>query len=329
MEPFTLLQVENNEAAINEATRASFPKFIAGGTNLIDLMKYNVEKPKEVIDINGLKLDKIEAASDGSVRIGALVKNSDLAYDPAVSKRFPVLSQALLSGASAQLRNMATVGGNLLQRTRCPYFYNVSFACNKREPGSGCSAIHGYNRMLAILGTSNKCIATNASDMNVALTALDAVVNVQGTKGERAIPITNFYLLPGDTPHIETVLEKGDLITSVSLPNIPYAANASHYLKVRDRASFEFALASAAVALNITNGKIKAARIALGGVGTKPWRASRAEEILTGASPDEQTFKKAAEATLKEAKAYTYNSFKIELAKRTMVRALTIAGGKS
>lgn len=328
MEPFNLIQVNDNQAAINAATAAGASKFIAGGTNLIDLMKYNVEKPKEVIDITALKLNKIETIAGGGVRIGALVRNSDLAYDPVISKRYPVLSQALLSGASAQLRNMATVGGNLLQKNRCPYFYNVSFPCNKRAPGSGCSAINGFNRMHAILGTSDKCIAVNPSDMNVALVALDAVVHVQGTKGEQSIPIANFHLLPGQTPEKETVLEKGDLITGVTLPDIPYAATASHYLKVRDRASFEFALTSAAVALDLAEGKIRAAKVALGGVGTKPWRAPEAEQILTGSAANEQTYQRAADAALKSAKPYKYNAFKIELAKRTIVRALTTAGGK-
>lgn len=301
-------------------------KFIAGGTNLIDLMKLNIETPRQVVDINALKLNTVDKLSNGGIRVGALVKNSDLAYHPLIQSKYRVLSEALLSGASAQLRNMATVGGNILQRTRCPYFYNTEFPCNKRVPGSGCPAINGFNRNNAILGTSEACIATHPSDMSVAMAALGAVINVQGVKGARAIPFTDFHLMPGKTPQIENVLRHGELITSIDLPAMPDASK-SHYLKVRDRASYEFALTSAAVVLNIQSGKIIKAHVALGGVGTKPWRSVAAEQILIGANATEQTYKAASEAALSQAKGYKYNAFKIDLAKRTLVRALNTVGG--
>src|ERR1700744_4627081 len=240
MQPFKYIRVQDNAGAIR-AAGMSEAKFIAGGTNMLDLMKLNIETPKQVVDINKLLLYKIEELPNGGIKIGALVKNSDLAYDPIIIKKYPVLSEALLSGASPQLRNMATTGGNLMQRTRCPYFYNTDFACNKRVPGSGCGAIDGFNRNNAILGTSDKCIATHPSDMCVALAALGAVIHVQGTKGTRAIPFADFHLLPGQTPHLEHNLHQGELITYVEIPAIPYSAK-SHYLKVRDRASYEFAL---------------------------------------------------------------------------------------
>ncbi|MBE7169125.1 MAG: xanthine dehydrogenase family protein subunit M [Williamsia sp.] len=328
MHPFLLTQAQNNQSAVKALAANNKSKLIAGGTNLVDLMKMYVESPEELIDINALELKKIEPVKGGGIRIGALASNTDAAYHPAVMKQYPVLSQALLSGASAQLRNMATVGGNLMQRTRCPYFFNDSFPCNKRVPGSGCSAIPGYNRMHAVLGTSDKCIATHPSDMCVALAALDALVKVQGPAGERTIPIREFHVLPGDTPHIETRLQHDELITAVEIPLLPFATH-SHYLKVRDRASYEFALASAAVALDVSGNTIRAARIALGGVGTKPWRAEEAEKVLTGAPNTTPTYQLAATAALKEAKGYKYNTFKIELAKRTLVRALATAGGIS
>ncbi|MDB5111796.1 MAG: FAD-binding molybdopterin dehydrogenase [Mucilaginibacter sp.] len=327
MEPFKFIRAQDNNNAIAAAAVAD-AKFIAGGTNIIDLMKLNIEKPHQVVDINALKLDKIETLSNGTIRIGALVKNSDLAYHPNISKNYPVLSEALLSGASAQLRNMASVGGNLLQRTRCPYFYDTSYPCNKREPGSGCSAINGYNRNNAVLGTSDKCIATHPSDMCVAMAALGAIIHVQGAKGMRSIPFADFHLLPGKTPSIETTLKHGELITAVDIPVMSFAVK-SHYLKVRDRASYEFALASAAVVLDVQGGRIQHARVALGGVGTKPWRSTVAEKVLTGALNNEQTYRTAAEAALSAAKPYTHNAFKIELAKRTLVRALTTVGGMS
>ena len=295
---------------------------------MLDLMKLNIETPKQVVDINKLSLYKIEELQNGGIRIGALVKNSDLSYNPYIIKNFPVLSEALLSGASPQLRNMATTGGNLMQRTRCPYFYNTDFACNKRVPGSGCAAITGYNRMNAVLGTSDKCIATHPSDMCVAMAALGAIIHVQGPKGSRAIPFADFHLLPGQTPHIEHNLKQDELITHVEIPALPFAVK-SYYLKVRDRASYEFALASAAVALDIQNGTINGARVALGGVGTKPWRSLEAERALIGAPANAQTYRTAANAALAEAKPHKDNAFKIELAKRTLVRALTTVEGMS
>jgi xanthine dehydrogenase YagS FAD-binding subunit len=277
-----------------------------------------------VLDINRLPLDKIEATSNGGLKIGAMVRNSDLANDAKVQKDYLVLSQAILQGASAQIRNMATVGGNLLQRTRCVYFRDTAMSCNKREPGSGCPAITGHNRTLAILGASEHCIATNPSDMCVALAALEATVHIQGPKGSRAVAFGDFHLLPGSTPHRETVLEPGDLVTHVTLPP-PIAGSKQVYLKLRDRASYEFALASAAVALTITSGNIARAHIALGGVGTKPWRSSEAEAALAGKPANDSTFRQAAEAALRDAKPQSENKFKIELAKRCLTHALRMA----
>jgi xanthine dehydrogenase YagS FAD-binding subunit len=327
MESFRYIKAQDNQAAIR-AARINEAKFIAGGTNMLDLMKLNIETPKQLVDINKLSLYKIEELQNGGIRIGALVKNSDLAYHPFIIKNYPVLSEALLSGASPQLRNMASVGGNLMQRTRCPYFYSTDFACNKRLPGSGCGAIDGYNRTNAVLGTSDKCIATHPSDMCVAMAALGAIIHVQSPKGIRTIPFSEFHLIPGQTPHIEHAIKQDELITYVELPALSFASK-SHYLKVRDRASYEFALASAAVALDIQGGTIKGARIALGGVGTKPWRSLEAEKALIGAPANNETYKKAADAALAEAKPHTDNAFKIELAKRTLVRALTTVGGMS
>ncbi len=327
MEPFKFIRVPDAQSAIT-GTALSSAKFIAGGTNLIDLMKLNIERPAKLIDINGLKLTTVEKLPGGNIRVGALVKNSDLAYHPLIKENYPVLSEALLSGASSQLRNMASTGGNLMQRTRCPYFYNTEFPCNKRIPGSGCPALSGYNRNNAILGASDKCIATHPSDMCVAMAAIGAVVNVSGPRGTRSIPFADFHLLPGNTPHLEHALKNDELITAVELPAMPYGKR-SHYLKVRDRASYEFALTSAAVILDIQNGRVQRAQIALGGVGTKPWRAKLAEKVLLGALANEQSYRTAAEAELSQAKGYTYNSFKIELAKRTLVRALTTVGGMS
>jgi xanthine dehydrogenase YagS FAD-binding subunit len=327
MEPFKLIRVQNNLTAIL-AAGINQSKFIAGGTNMLDLMKLNIETPKQVVDINKLSLYKIEELTNGGVRIGALVKNSDLSYNPYIIKNFPVLSEALLSGASPQLRNMASVGGNLMQRTRCPYFYNIDFACNKRLPGSGCAAIPGYNRMNAVLGTSDKCIATHPSDMCVAMAALGAIIHVQGPKGMRTISFADFHLLPGQTPQVEHNLRQDELITHVEIPALPFAVK-SHYLKVRDRASYEFALTSAAVALDIQGGTIKGARIALGGAGTKPWRSIEAERALIGQPANAQTYRAAAEAALVAAKPNKDNAFKVELAKRTLVRALTTVEGMS
>lgn len=330
MHTFEFTRPENAAAAISTAAQAKTAqqgadvRFLGGGTTLIDLMKLNVETPARVLDINRLPLDKIEATSDGGLKIGAMVRNSDLANHAMVQKDYSVLSQALLQGASAQIRNMATVGGNLLQRTRCVYFRDTAMACNKREPGSGCPAITGHNRTLAILGASEHCIATNPSDMCIALAALEATVHIQGTKGPRAVAFRDFHLLPGITPHRETVLEPGDLITHVTLPP-PIAGSKQVYLKLRDRASYEFALASAAVVLTVASGKITHARITLGGVGTKPWRSPEAEAALAGKPANDSTFRQAAEAALRNAKPQSENKFKIELAKRCLTHALRMA----
>jgi xanthine dehydrogenase YagS FAD-binding subunit len=296
-------------------------RFIAGGTNLVDYMKLNVERPRQLVDINRLPLDKIERSSDGGLKIGALARNADVAQDPIVKEQYAVLSQALLSGASPQLRNMATTAGNLLQKTRCVYYRDTASACNKRQPGSGCSAIGGYNRPLAILGTSDHCIATNPSDQNVALMALEAVVHIEGSNGQRAVPISEFYLLPGSTPERETVLQPGDLVTHITLLK-PVAGTKSGYLKLRDRASYEFALASAAIVMKKDGDRISYVRVAMGGVGTRPWRASEAEKMLLGRSATEANFRTAAEAALDGAKPQSQNGFKVELAKRCLVHTM-------
>ncbi|MGA8037333.1 MAG: xanthine dehydrogenase family protein subunit M [Candidatus Acidiferrales bacterium] len=309
-------------AASQTAQQGAEVRFVAGGTTLIDLMKLDVEAPAKVIDINRLDLAKVETQPDGSLRIGALVRNADLAHDPNVTRDYPVLSQALLSGASAQLRNMATTGGNLLQRTRCPYFRDLAYTeCNKRNPGSGCAAISGFNRTHAILGTSEHCIATHPSDMAVAMMALEAVVHVNGATGERDIPLDDFYLVPGATPQNENVLKPGDLITYVTLP-APISGAMSHYLKLRDRASYEFALASAAIVVQLEAGTIRKARVALGGVATKPWRSLEAERALEGKTATQAHFHAAAATALRDAKPQSGNRYKIELAKRCIVRTL-------
>jgi xanthine dehydrogenase YagS FAD-binding subunit len=329
MKAFQLTRPKDSAQAIATAGKTKTAqqgadiRFIAGGTTLIDLMKLNVEQPQNLVDVNRLPLDKIEATSDGGLMIGATVRNSELAWHPLVRKNYRVLSEAILSGATVQIRNMATTAGNLLQRTRCVYFRDTAMPCNKREPGSGCGAINGFNRNLAILGTSEQCIATNPSDMNVAMAALEATVHLRGAKGERAIPIGDFHVLPGDTPQRETVLEPGDLITHVTLPP-PAPGNRSLYLKLRDRMSYEFALASAAVVITAANGKIKRARIAMGGVGTKPWRSTEAEGELTNQQATQAVFQKAAEAALRGAKPQSQNGFKVELAKRCLVHALKL-----
>ena len=324
MNPFIYTRAADPQQATSATASNASAKFLAGGTNLIDLMKMGVERPTQLVDVNRLPLAQIEELPNGGgVRIGGLARNSDVAEHPLIAQRYPVLSQALLAGASPQLRNLATTGGNLLQRTRCYYFYDPAFPqCNKRQPGSGCGAINGFNRIHAILGQSEQCIATHPSDQNVALVALDAVVQVQGAKGTRSIPIADFHRLPGTTPNIDTNLQADELITSVDLPAIPFATR-SHYLKVRDRASYAFALVSVAAVLDLENGKINGARIALGGVAHKPWRAQKAEAALLGQSADEKTFRAAAEAELAAAKGYKHNNFKIELAKRAIVRALS------
>jgi len=321
MNPFTYTRTDDPAAAVKQVSGDARAAFLAGGTSLLDLMKLRVESPAQLVDINAVPLNKIEA-TDGGLRVGALVSNTDLAYHDAVRKDFPALSEALLSGASPQLRNMASVGGNLMQRTRCYYFRDGISQCNKNRPGSGCAALEGFNRIHAVLGGSDQCIATHPSDMAVALVALDAVVKVRGPKGEHSIKAADFHLLPADKPERETALEHGELITAVELTRSPLAAR-SHYLKVR----YEFALASAAVALEIKDGVISAARLALGGVATKPWRAFEAEKALVGQKPTEAVFAAAAKAALKDAKPQKYNGFKIDLAQRTIVRALTTVGG--
>jgi len=323
MLPFDYAKARNENDAM-ERGRAPKAVFVAGGTTLIDLMKLNVMLPATLVDINSLPLDKIEALPGGGLRVGAMVRNSDLAHHESVVQRFPVLSQALLAGASVQLRNMATTGGNLMQRTRCYYFRDTAYACNKRQPGSGCAAMDGFNRIHAVLGGSEYCIATHPSDMAVALVALDAVVHIKGAKGERKVPASDFHLLPGNTPHLETVVQPGELITYVTIPSSKFAAR-SAYVKLRDRASYEFALASAAAALELEGNKIRSARLVLGGVATKPWRSAEAEHMLTSATADEKTFHAAADAAMKQAKPLRYNGFKIELAKRAIVRALSAA----
>jgi xanthine dehydrogenase YagS FAD-binding subunit len=299
-------------------------KFIAGGTNLIDLMKENVARPSQLIDITHLPLKKVEETEDGGLRIGALVPNSDLAYHPQVETRYPLLGSAILAGASQQLRNMASTGGNLLQRTRCLYFYDTTTPCNKREPGSGCSAIDGINRMHAILGTSEHCIATHSSDMCVALAALDARVLATGKAGQRSIVFSEFHRLPGDTPQVDSNLQADEIITAIELPPKGFAKNYT-YLKIRDRLSYAFALVSVAVGLDIEGDTIKEARLALGGVAHKPWRDRDAEAQLKGAEATRDNFLHAAETVLRDARGFGHNDFKIELARRGILRALSQA----
>ena len=310
--------------AIRQIVADPAAKFIAGGTNLIDLMKYDVERPARLIDITHLPLNSVEETSDGGVRIGALVPNSDLAYHPVIATRYPLLASAILAGASQQLRNMASTGGNLLQRTRCFYFYDGATPCNKREPGSGCAAIKGINRINAILGTSDACIATHPSDMCVALAALDAKVHVAGPAGARAIAFADFHRLPENAPHIDTTLEPDEIVTAIELPPKGFATNYS-YLKIRDRLSYAFALVSVAAALEIDGGRIREARLALGGVAHKPWRKVDAEAALRGEAPDRGVFAKAADILLRHARGFSHNHFKIDLARRAILRALTQA----
>lgn len=330
MKAFEFIRPADAAAAIavagqeNKAEDHAAVRFLAGGTTLIDLMKLNVATPSRVLDINRLPLDKVESTPDGGLKIGATVRNSDLANHPTVQRDYSVLSQAILAGASPQLRNMATTAGNLLQRTRCVYFRDTAMPCNKREPGTGCSAINGFNRSLAILGTSEHCIANHPSDMCVAMAALEATIHIQGPKESRAVPIGDFHLLPGDTPHRETILNPDDLITHVTLPP-PVGASKQLYLKLRDRASFEFALVSAAIVLNVTAGTITRARIALGGVGAKPWRCTEAETALEGQSANPISFQTAADIALRNAKPQSENAFKVELAKRCVAHALKMA----
>ncbi|WP_288657910.1 MULTISPECIES: FAD binding domain-containing protein [Pseudomonas] len=299
-------------------------RFIAGGTNLLDLMKENVARPDQLVDINALPLREIETTQAGGLHIGALVKNSTVAYHPDVERVYPLLSQAILAGASAQLRNMASTGGNLLQRTRCYYFYDIGTPCNKREPGSGCGALKGQNRIHAVLGHSDQCIAVHPSDMAVALAALEASVHVSGPEGDRVIPMSEFHRLPGDTPHLDTNLGQHELITAVELPPRGFAENYA-YVKIRDRASYAFALVSVAAALELNGGNVGTARIALGGVAHKPWRKPEAEALLAGKPATEENFRAAAELLMQGAQGFEHNSFKIELAKRAIVRALSEA----
>jgi len=326
MHPFDYARVSTVPEAIKSGSRES-AKFVAGGTNLVDLMKATVEKPSHLVDINLLPMSAIEAV-DGGIRIGALARMSDVAVHPLVVQRFPAISQALLASASPQLRNAASIGGNLMQRPRCPYFREVVWVpCNRRDPGSGCSAQEGENRRHAVLGGSEHCIATHASDFAVPVAALDGVLTLRGPDGERHVKAVDFHLLPGATPHIEHDLKHGELIVSLFLPDAAHAAHSS-YLKVRDRSEYDFALASAAVGLDINSGVIRSSRIALGGVGTKPWRARFAEAALAGKAPTTDNFRAAAEAEMKSARGHGRNNFKIELAKRTLVRALgDLAGG--
>jgi xanthine dehydrogenase YagS FAD-binding subunit len=321
---FEYARAANVADAVRQISASPGAKFIAGGTNLVDLMKMDVEQPAKLIDVSKLPLDKVEPTAAGGLRIGALVPNSDLAYHPLVHERYPVLSSALLAGASQQLRNMATVGGNLLQRTRCAYFYDVATPCNKRKPGSGCSAIDGLNRGHAILGTSDACIAVHPSDMCVALAVLEATVHVAGPSGERAVPLADFHRLPGDTPQRDTNLGADELITAVELSPRGFAANHT-YLKIRDRLSYAFALVSVAVGLELDGGTIKEARFALGGVAHKPWRNAEAEGALRGRPADAAAFAQAADILLREAKGFAHNTFKISLARRTLMRALSQA----
>ncbi|WP_346056347.1 xanthine dehydrogenase family protein subunit M [Amycolatopsis dongchuanensis] len=307
--------------ALRAITEDDDAKFLGGGTNLVDLMRERIESPGTLVDITRLPLTGIEELPDGGVRIGALVRNSKLAADPLIRARYPVLAQAVLNGASAQLRNMATVGGNLLQRTRCLYFYDDAAACNKRSPGSGCDALEGFSRGTAVLGVSEHCIATHPSDLAVALAMLDATVEVESTRGVRRIPFAEFHREPGDRPHVETTLAPDELVTAVELPAVAVAAN-SRYRKVRDRASYAFALVSVAAALAVEDGVVADVRLALGGVATKPWRAREAERVLLGAPATEESFARAAEAELAAAVTRPQNEFKVTLARRTIVSAL-------
>ncbi len=328
MRPIRHLAVESEEAAL--ATLAGHPgdaTWLAGGTNLVDMLRLDVETAAVLVDINALPLRGVEELDGGGLRIGALARISDVAHHPAVRGRFPMLSEALLAGASAQLRNMATVGGNLMQRTRCSYFRDTAMPCNRRRPGSGCGARDGVHRGHAVLGTSPACIAVHPSDMCVALAALGATVSVRGPGGRRSLPVTELHLLPGDHPERETSLERGELITAVEIPPLPWAAG-SRYLKVRDRASYAFALVSAAVALDLDGGTVRDARVALGGVGTVPWRSPEAEAVLRGRPATSESFAHAATATLVAAAPIRDNVFKVELARRVLVRCLsTVAAG--
>jgi len=321
MKPYHYEQARDIPGAVAALAEQPNAKYLAGGTNLVDLMKLEIMTPDVLVDVRRLTSDRIEETEDGGVRIGAAVTNSDLAADRTIRSRYPVLSQALLSGASGQLRNLATTGGNLLQRTRCVYFYDTTTPCNKREPGSGCSAIEGHNKDHAILGASEHCVATHPSDMAVAMTALEAFVNVHGPDGERRIPIEDLHRLPGDEPERDTTLEHGELITAVDLPPLDFAYN-SKYRKVRERASYAFALVSVAAALDVEDGVMRDVRLALGGVAHKPWRATKAEEALRGEPAGEENFRAAAEIELEDARPLRENAFKVPLARNVITRTL-------
>ncbi|SDM60162.1 FAD binding domain-containing protein [Allokutzneria albata] len=320
MRTFSYVRADDVDAALRAIIEEPNAKFLGGGTNLVDLMREGVERPDTVVDITRLPLAEVEELPDGGVRIGALMRNSHLAAHPTIRSRYPVLSQAVLSGASGQLRNMATVAGNLMQRTRCLYFYDDAAACNKREPGSGCAAIGGFSRNHAILGASSSCAATHPSDLCVALAALDAVVEIRSAHGTRRVPLVDFHRQPGNMPEIETALADAELITAVELP--PPPPGVSQYRKVRDRASYAFALVSVAAALAVHDGVVSSIRLALGGVGTKPWRAHKAESALSGAPATTESFRSAARAELADAVALPHNEFKIRLAESTIVAVL-------
>jgi xanthine dehydrogenase YagS FAD-binding subunit len=318
---FSYARASDVASAVEAVAADRETAFIAGGTNLIDLMKENVARPAHLVDITRLPLNRIEPLPNGGLRLGALVTNADTAYNPEVERRYPLLSRAILAGASPQLRNMATNGGNLLQRTRCYYFYDTATRCNKRDPGAGCSAIDGFNRIHAILGTSEQCIAVHPSDMCVALAALQAVVHVTGKDGQRTIPLAEFHRLPGESPHVDTNLRPDEIITSIDLPPGGFADHYA-YLKVRDRTSYAFALVSVAAALEMDGETITEARLALGGVAHKPWRNLDAEAMLTGIKATKDHFEAVGEAIIRGARGFGHNTFKIELARRAVVRAL-------
>ena len=324
MKNFTYVRPNSVEDAVSRATSDRNSMFIAGGTNLVDRLKVFLDEPSQLVDVSRLAMKQIEPTNEGGLRIGALVTNTELANHMEVRSNYPLLSRAILAGASQQIRNMATVGGNLMQRTRCPYYYDTAFPCNKREPNTGCPAATGINRIHAILGASESCVAVNPSDMSVALAALDTVVEVQGMEGKREIPLVDFHRLPGDTPERDTNLEPGELITTLILPPSSFAKSGV-YLKLRDRASYAFALVSVATALEVSGDKIKTARVALGGVAHKPWRATEAEEFLIGKVANKSTFEEAAEIALKDAQPLAHNGFKVELSKRVIRRALAIS----
>ena len=319
MRTFSYQRVGDAASAIRLA-EANHARYLGGGTNLVDLMRENIESPDAIIDVTGLSRE-VEERHDGGIVIGAAAKNTAVASHRGVRERFPVLAESILNGASGQIRNMATVGGNLLQRTRCYYFYDGAARCNKREPGAGCDAIDGFNRIHAILGASPHCVATHPSDMAVALAALDAVIHLDGLDGPRTVPLVELHLLPGGTPEIETTLRPHELITAVELPATPFAVRSS-YRKVRDRASYAFALVSVAAALDVEGGSVREARLALGGVAHKPWRATAGEDALRGAPAVEASFRRAADVALGEAVGLAHNAFKIDLAKRVILASL-------